>query len=82
MISPTNYHIPTHVAEGLAKYHRGFDTVECSIPDREIDFTYDILSEITDPNLSIKVGLGQIAGREVLFIEDDSRPRRNLGIFR
>lgn len=82
MLSPTNYHIPTHIAEGLAMYDKGKSRLEAVIPPSELSVVIDVLSDITDPSKRIVTGIGNIAGQQLLLIDDHSRPPRNFGIQR
>ena len=80
MLSPTNYHIPSHIAEGLARYDSGEAELEEVIPEEELSGTYNVLDEITDPSQEILCAVGKIAGHEMLLIDDHTRPPRDFAV--
>jgi hypothetical protein len=83
MLSPTNYHIPSQIAEGLAQYHTGAAELETVFSPEEIGSVYGVLEEITDPQRKdIVFGVGQVIGHELFLIDDHSRPKRTIGIGR
>jgi len=82
MLSPTNFHIPTHNAEGLVLYDQGIARLEDAVPPEDLKDVYGVLDTITDPSANFRFGVGEVVGHQLFLIDDHSRPVRVIGVDR
>ncbi|HUD81029.1 MAG TPA: hypothetical protein VMR08_00135 [Patescibacteria group bacterium] len=82
MISPTNFHIPSHDAEGLARYDQGLARLEDAIPPEDLNAVYGVLDTITNPSADFRFGVGEVVGHQLFLIDDHSQPVRVIGVDR
>lgn len=83
MISPTNYHIPTQVAEAFARYHTGLDSsLSGGIEQDQVTAVHKLAEEITDPSKNLHFDIQQLGQHTFLLIDDHDRPVHTIGVER
>ncbi len=83
MLSPTNYHLPSHTAEALANYHLGLQPdLLVGLRDGEASATERVVAEITDPGRNIHFEVQEIGGHVLFLVDDHDREPHKLALKR